>query len=253
VLLFAVSTTGDRVPDASAAEDHVKVYLSEVRELLEDDVAVEGSGKKDLACWSGVAGRGEDSNGWWVGVCEDALDYCGGAPVMVAKEHSGEKVAPAVDFSRSGGGYAAVKARCMMFDEAEEDLDAAVAEAFERLPLPVPVVVSEPEDLSLVNLENYVRGVVDDFDTTVELLDQQVRITAYPTVWSWDMGDGTTYERTAGFGGFPDGGVLHPFYRVGEYDMSVTVTWAGYYQVEDSNVWLPVNGQGYTTSEPEHL
>src|SRR5699024_4115431 len=158
------------------------------------------------ACWSGVAGAAKDSNGWWVGVCGEALGHCGGTPVMVEMQQAEEKVAPAVDFSRSGGnGYAAEKARCTVFDEVEEDLVGAVSEVFERLGLPVPVVVSEPEGLSLVNVENYVRGVVDDFDTTVELLDQQVRITAHPVVWSWDMGDGTTYERTAGSGGFPDG------------------------------------------------
>ena len=189
----------------------------------------------------------------WVGTCVDVVEVCGGSMAIAVVDLVGVPE-EGMKFGRGGGdGFPMEKAQCHEYGEEEEDLDGAVSEVFERLGLPVPVVVSEPEGLSLVNVENYVRGVVDDFDTTVELLDQDVRIRAYPTVWSWDMGDGTTYERTAGSGGFPDGGVLHPFYRVGEYGMSVTVTWEGHYQVEGSNTWLTVNGTGYTTSEPEHL
>src|SRR5699024_5270641 len=189
----------------------------------------------------------------WVGTCVDVVEVCGGSMSIAVVDLVGVPE-EGMKFGRGGGdGFPMERAQCRPYGVGEEDLDGAVSEVFERLGLPVPVVVSEPEGLSLVNVENYVRGVVDDFDTTVDLLDQQVRITAHPVVWSWDMGDGTTYERTAGSGGFPDGGVLPPFDRGGEYGMSVTVTWEGHYQVEGSNTWLPVNGTGYTTSEPEHL
>src|SRR5699024_5119259 len=136
-------------PKVHSEDDQVEASWSTAEDFINESAEHETSNNPEpAACWSEREDKKGESNGWWVGVCEDALDYCGGTSVMVAKEHAGEKVPPAVDFSRSGGnGYAAVKARCTVFEDEEEDLDAAVAEAFERLPLPVPVVVSEPEGL----------------------------------------------------------------------------------------------------------
>src|SRR5690625_154706 len=138
-------------------------------------------------CW-GLNGVGDV----WVGTCVDVVEVCGGSMAIAVVDLVGVPE-EGMKFGRGGGdGFPIERAQCRPYGEGEEDLDGAVSEVFERLGLPVPVVVSEPEGLSLVNVENYVRGVVDDFDTTVELLDQDVRIAADPVVWSWDMGDGTT-------------------------------------------------------------
>lgn len=61
-----------------------------------------------------------------------------------------------------------------------------------RLPLPRATVAIQPSGRTLVNLDTVFSTTAPQFDETVTILGQQVRIVAKPTRYTWDFADGTT-------------------------------------------------------------
>ena len=138
-------------------------------------------------------------------------------------------------------------------DGCPADPQAAVfvsAEDFRRLPLVASVPSYQPgSGMGLVNMELIVftDPVVQVLATTV--LGTPVSVRATPVGFSWDFGDGSVPLVTSDPGApYPEFRVFHVYRSVGTYEVRLTTTWAGEFQVNGQGPWFPVTGTAQTTS-----
>ena len=135
------------------------------------------------------------------------------------------------------------------------DIRAAVAEAFQRLPLtPSTLSVQPPSGWTLVNADTvaFADGRTQDLSTTV--LGLNVVIRATPESFTWGFGDGSEPLTTADPGRpWPDHTVAHRYTSEGTRSVTLTTTWSATYQVAGSTEWEPVDGTATTTSTSEPL
>lgn len=124
------------------------------------------------------------------------------------------------------------------------------AQEFARLPLaPSPVHLQPGDGRALVHY-----GVIATSDATAQtltttILGTPVTVTATPTAWTWDYGDGTPPRTTTDPGHpYPDTTGAHPYDAPGTYRLTVTTTWSGTYQVAGTGPQRPVDGTATTTS-----
>ena len=126
------------------------------------------------------------------------------------------------------------------------------AAEFSRLPLTPSAPQLQPADgRGLVNaaLIVYADPAAQTLATTI--LGTPVTVRATPTRYAWDFGDGSDALVTTDPGApYPHHSVARPYTLPGTYQLTLTTTWTGTYQVNDAGPWYPVLGTAVTTSTP---
>jgi hypothetical protein len=124
------------------------------------------------------------------------------------------------------------------------------AEEFARLPLTASPVHLQPGDgRALVHY-----GVIATSDPTPQtltttILGTPITVTATPTTWTWNYGDGTPPRTTTDPGRpYPDTTSTHPYDTPGTYQLTLTTTWSGTYQLNGTGPQHPVTGTASTTT-----
>ena len=137
-----------------------------------------------------------------------------------------------------------------------EEIAGLVLREFQSRPVDPGVLGVQPSPHTLIGMQTnfFIDSPEQVFD--LRLLGQEVRITAVPTEYTWNYGDGHTY------GPVPDPGVKlatgrwgeqtatsHMYETTGDYPVSVTVHFSGEYSVNDGQA-IPIQGRGeFTTAE----
>jgi len=125
------------------------------------------------------------------------------------------------------------------------------AAEFRRLPLVARAPVIQPSDgRALVTLGVAVHTDDSSQDLTTTVLGVPVQVRATPAQFTWDFGDGTTITTTHAGRGWPDHAALGEYPEPGTYQLQLTTTWRGEFQVNGTGPWLPVAGTATTTSDP---
>lgn len=126
---------------------------------------------------------------------------------------------------------------------------AMVLSAFRRLPLaPSPLVVQPDRGWVLVNKPTVVHADGGPQTLTTTILGTAVTITATPTSYAWDFGDGATLATTEPGMPWPAGTLTHTYQRVGTYGITLATTWSATYTVAGDPVVRAVPGTATTTS-----
>ena len=137
-----------------------------------------------------------------------------------------------------------------------EDPPAAViltAADFSRLPLtPSPPRLQPADGHGLVNVDLIVYTDPAPQTLTTTVLGIPVTVRATPTTYTWDYGDGSSPLVTTDPGQpYPHHTVARPYTTPGDYQLTLTTTWTGTYQVNNAGPWLDVLGTATTTSAPQ--
>lgn len=134
----------------------------------------------------------------------------------------------------------------------DSGLVEVTAEEFRRLPVAPSTPYFQPANgRGLVNMDLivYTDPAPQLLSTTV--LGVPLTVRATPAQFSWEFGDGSAPLVTADPGApYPDYTVAHPFRQPGSYEVQLTTTWRGEYQVDGEGPWYPVTGTVTTTSAP---
>lgn len=126
---------------------------------------------------------------------------------------------------------------------------AMVLSAFRRLPLASsPLVVQPDRGWVLVNKPTVVHADRTPQTLTTTILGTTVTITATPTSYAWDFGDGVTLTTTDPGRPWPDGTLTHAYTRTGDYRIALTTTWSAVYTVGNDPTVRDVPGTATTTS-----
>ncbi|MCU1432311.1 MAG: hypothetical protein JWP95_1416 [Actinotalea sp.] len=125
-------------------------------------------------------------------------------------------------------------------------------EDFRRLPLAASVISAQPADgRGLVNKDLVVYTEAASQTVQTVVLDVPVTVQATPTTYTWTFGDGSPGLSTSDPGApWPNHTVAHPFTQPGSYQVQLTTTWSGQFQVDGAGPWLPVAGTAQTVSSP---
>lgn len=136
-----------------------------------------------------------------------------------------------------------------------EDPPATVlvtASDFAALPLePSPAHLQPGDGRAIVGMDliMYTDPTPQVLDTTV--LGVPVTITATPTAYSWDQGDGQPPLVTTDPGKpYPHQTVARPYRRHGDYTVTLTTTWTGTYRINGTGPEHRIAGSATTTSDP---
>lgn len=126
------------------------------------------------------------------------------------------------------------------------------AAEFRRLPLAAAVPVIQPSDgRALINLGVAVHTDGSPQELTTSVVGVPVRVRATPVRFVWDFGDGSAPVVTATAGsGWPSHAALAAYAEPGTFELGLTTTWRGEFQVAGAGPWLPVDGTATTTSSP---
>jgi hypothetical protein len=109
---------------------------------------------------------------------------------------------------------------------------AMVLNAFRRLPLaPSPLVVQPDRGWVLLNKPTVVHAGAAPQTLTTTILGTAVTITATPTRYAWDFGDGATLTTTDPGLPWPDGSLTHVYAHAGDYQVALTTTWSATYML----------------------
>lgn len=126
---------------------------------------------------------------------------------------------------------------------------AMVLAEFRRLPLaPSPLVVQPGRGWVLLNKPTVVHAERAPQTLTTTVLGTAVTITANPTSYAWDFGDGATLTTTDPGLPWPDGTLTHTYTRAGDYRLALTTTWSATYVVVDDPTVRDVPGTATTVS-----
>ncbi len=123
---------------------------------------------------------------------------------------------------------------------------------FSRLPLTPSAPQIQPADgRGLVNADLIVYTDPGTQTLTTTVLGVPVTVRATPTRFAWDFGDGTPALVTSDPGApYPRQTVARPYTSPGTYRLTLSTTWAGTYQVNNSGPWFDVLGTATTVSAP---
>ena len=134
----------------------------------------------------------------------------------------------------------------------DASLVEVTAEEFRRLPVAPSIPQYQPANgRGLVNMDLivYTDPAPQVLSTTV--LGVPVTVRATPAQFSWEFGDGSAPLMTTDPGApYPHYSVAHPFRRAGTYEVQLTTTWRGEYQLNGEGAWYPVAGTVTTSSAP---
>ncbi len=126
---------------------------------------------------------------------------------------------------------------------------AMVLSAFQRLPLtPSPLVVQPDRGWVLVNKPTVVHADGGPQVLTTTVLGTAVTITATPTSFTWDFGDGATLATTDPGQPWPAGHLGHTYTRLGTFDLGLTTTWSATYTLAGNTTVRDVPGTATTSS-----
>jgi hypothetical protein len=123
---------------------------------------------------------------------------------------------------------------------------------FRRLPLTPSGPSFQPADgRGLVNVDLVAFTDAQPQVLQTVVLGVPVAVRATPSSYAWDFGDGSAPLVTTEPGApWPDATVGHPYSAAGSFDVQLTTTWRGEYQVAGAGPWLPVAGTATTVSPP---
>lgn len=123
---------------------------------------------------------------------------------------------------------------------------------FAALPLqPSPAHLQPGDGRAIVGMDliMYTDPTPQVLETTI--LGVPVTITATPSAYSWDQGDGQPPLVTTDPGKpYPYQTVARPFIRHGDYAVTLTTTWTGTYRINGTGPEHPIAGAATTTSDP---
>ncbi len=137
-------------------------------------------------------------------------------------------------------------ARCA---SAADLTPALVAAEFRRLPLtPSALTVQPGRGWVLVNKATVVYADPAAQTRTTTILGIPVRITATPTGYAWDFGDGTTLATRDPGRPWPDADLTHTYTDLGTFTLRLTTTWSATYAVDVDPTVHDVPGTATTTS-----
>ena len=141
----------------------------------------------------------------------------------------------------------------------EDPVAATVLTAvdFARLPLSASAPRLQPADgHGLVGMDLVVYTDPTQQTLTTIVLGVPVVVRAVPTRYAWDFGDGTPPLVTTDPGHpypghpYPEHTTARAYASAGTYQLTLTTTWSGTYQVAGAGPWFPVLGTAVTTSAP---
>lgn len=126
------------------------------------------------------------------------------------------------------------------------------AEEFRRLPLVAAEPMIQPSDgraLVTKGVAVHTDGSPQELATTV--LGVPVVVRATPVQFAWDFGDGTPVVVTTQPGQeYPHHAWIGEYPQPGVFELRLTTSWRGEFQVAGTGPWLPVTGTATTTSAP---
>lgn len=128
---------------------------------------------------------------------------------------------------------------------------ALVQAGFRQLPLPRAQVQVAPAPDTLVRLPTafYAGGPQSFSQTVTPVPGVSVTVSARPTAWTWEWGDGTSSTvGTAGVAGRPV--VSHVYERVGSVAARVSVSWTGTFMLPGSSQVFDIPTPAVVTSDP---
>ncbi len=150
-----------------------------------------------------------------------------------------------------------------LYDSKPEDvlprIAARILEDFRNLPITAGSVSAQPSPHTLVGAETnvYASAAEQQFDVTI--LGQRVHLTATPSQYSFNYGDGATLGPSGTYGGpIPEAEwgsktrTSHVYGNTGNFNVTVTTSFTGTYSVNNGPA-LPINGTGEFTSAPQTL
>ena len=232
----AITATGTRPARSSehnASNAGSTRYESQRRKLAYCG-SLDGLASSPIACIEGVAG------GTITRTCADgsvALDPLFRRPIDAAGRYTG----PWQQVDNGG---------CT---EDPPVLVILTAADFSRLPLTPSAPLIQPADgHGLVNADLIVYTDPTPQTLTTTVLGIPVTVRATPTTYTWDYGDGTPPLVTADPGQpYPHHTVARPYTAPGDYQLTLSTTWTGTYQINNAGPWLDVLGTATTTSTPQ--
>lgn len=150
-----------------------------------------------------------------------------------------------------------------LYDAQPEDvlprIAARILQDFRDLPVAAGTLTAQPSPHTLVGAETNVFASAEEQQFDVTILGQQVQLTATPSQYTFNYGDGTTLGPGASHGGpIPEAEwgtktrTSHLYSDTGNFDVTVTTSFTGTYSVNNGPA-LPITGTGEFTSAPQTL
>lgn len=128
-----------------------------------------------------------------------------------------------------------------------------VLTALKRIGLPALSVHTQPTPTTLVNLDTIFYTDPVPFTRQITLLGQPVSVTARPTSYRWDHGDGTSAISSTPGAPYPSMQVTHTYLHAHvTVHPRVSVTYAGRFKVADGP-WQDIPGSVTITGPPTDL
>lgn len=167
--------------------------------------------------------------------------------------HSGYQIACATEFGcgpaeapwslvgYQPGGWETVTTECRNIS-TPTITPAAVATAFQRIPLPALRSIAQPGNKTLVNFDTIFHVEAETLDRSVTLLGQRVDLTITPASFRWTFGDGTSEVTTTPGNAYPAKTLVHR-YAAAHVTVRhrVVVTWTATWRV-NNGPWQNVPG-----------
>jgi hypothetical protein len=111
---------------------------------------------------------------------------------------------------------------------------AAAAQTLKDMTLPTPALQSQPPGGTAVNLPTvFWSDPAAPVAIDVTLLGFGARLTATPSSWRWDFGDGDSLTSSGPGAAYPNQSITHTYGARGTFAASVTTTWVGTVVVPD--------------------
>jgi PKD repeat protein len=106
--------------------------------------------------------------------------------------------------------------------------------------IPLRQIYSQPTARALSGIPIYFWTTTNPyFSTIAQVLGISVGLSLRPT-FNWDFGDGSTMKSSSPGGRYPSGEVTHKYLLPGEYQIALTISWAGSWSAQGSS--YPVIG-----------
>lgn len=120
---------------------------------------------------------------------------------------------------------------------------------FRRMTLtPSALTVQPDRGWVLVNKPTVVYATAADQVLPTTILGTPVVITAHPSSYRWDFGDGAVIDTTTPGRPWPQADVSHPYVRTGTYAITLTTTWSATFTVAGDPAARAVPGTATTTT-----
>jgi hypothetical protein len=123
---------------------------------------------------------------------------------------------------------------------------AQVQSIFLELPLPVFETLVQPAPATLVNVPTaFSAGTAEPKQFNIAPLGIAMQITARPTTWTWDFGDGSKPAASQLPGGATNPAVTHTYEEVATFQPALTVTWTGTFRLLATGETFAIRAPAY--------